>query len=112
MAEISKPAPLGNAASARSGRALAEAAFKSRKPRTLWSDAWRQYRKHKLAIAGTGILFGIILLCVIGPAIYTVPPTKLDIAKGFTPPPINITLPIRPRPLGLQAPGIDILRPV
>ena len=112
MAEISKPAPIGNASSARSGRALAEAAFKTRKPRTLWSDAWRQYRKHKLALVGTGILFSIILLCVIGPFIYTVNPTRIDIAKGFVPPPINITLPIRPRPLGLQAPGIEILRPV
>jgi peptide/nickel transport system permease protein len=114
MAEISKPAPIGSpTAAARAGsRALAEAAFKTRKPRTLWSDAWRQYRKHKLALIGTGMLFTIIIVCVFGPAIYRVHPTQINISMGFVPPPITITLPIRPRPLGLQAPGIEILRPI
>ncbi|MFN8513732.1 MAG: ABC transporter permease [Chloroflexia bacterium] len=114
MAEISKPAPVGGpGAAARSGsRALAEAAFKTRKPRTLWTDAWRQYRKHKLAMVGSALLFTIILVCAIGPFIYTVSPTQIDIAKGFVPPPIEIITPIRPKPLGLQAPSIKILRPV
>jgi peptide/nickel transport system permease protein len=117
MAEVSKPAPIGGAgAAARGGsKMLAEAAFKTRKPRTLWSDAWRQYRKHKLALMGTGILSGIILLCVFGPAIYTVDAEQINrerIAQGIVPPPIEITLPIRPQPLGLQAPGIKILRPI
>jgi peptide/nickel transport system permease protein len=117
MAEVSKPAPIGaGGATARSGsRMLAEAAFKTRKPRTLWSDAWRQYRKHKLALVGTAVLFSIIVLCVFGPAIYTVDAEQINrerIAQGIVPPPIEITLPIRPQPLGLQAPGIKILRPV
>lgn len=112
MAEISKPAPVGQvgAATRPGGRALAEAAFKTRKPRTLWSDAWRQYRKHKLALVGSGLLAVIIVVCVFGPAVYRVNPAKLDIAKGFTPPPIQITLPIRPRPFGLQMPSIQLLR--
>src|SRR4051794_31186554 len=113
MAEISKPAPVGGAGStARSGsRALAEAAFKTRKPRTLWTDAWRQYRKHKLAMVGSVLLFTIIIVCAIGPFIYTVNPTQINVPKGFTPPPIQIITPIRPKPLGLQMPSITILRP-
>jgi peptide/nickel transport system permease protein len=117
MAEVSKPAQqVGSPGTAtRGGRALAEAAFKTRKPRTLWSDAWRQYRKHKLALIGTGVLFSIIILCVFGPAIYTVDAEQINrerIAQGIVPPPIEITLPIRPQPLGFQAPGIKILRPI
>jgi len=117
MAEISKPAPIGGAGAAAHGgsRALAEAAFKTRKPRTLWSDAWRQYRKHKLALIGSGLLFVIILLCVFGPLLYTVKPSQINrerMAQGIVGPPILITLPLRPKPLGLQAPGIQILRPV
>jgi peptide/nickel transport system permease protein len=114
MAEISKPAPIGGAgAGARTGsRALAEAAFKTRKPRTLWSDAWRQYRKHRLAVMGSALLLGIIVICGLGPFIYTTNATKIDIAKSFVPPPIEIITPIRPKPLGLQMPSITILRPV
>ena len=113
MAEISKPTPVGQVgtASRPGGRALAEAAFKTRKPRTLWTDAWRQYRKHKLALVGSGLLACIILMCVLGPAIYRASPTQIDVAgKGLVPPPIQIVLPIRPNPLGLQMPSITFLR--
>src|SRR5205085_11074255 len=44
--------------------------------------------------------------------IYTVNPTQINVPKGFTPPPIQIITPIRPKPLGLQMPSITILRPV
>jgi peptide/nickel transport system permease protein len=41
------------------------------KPRTLWGDAWRRFRRHKLAIAGTIILIFFIVAVIVGPSIYT-----------------------------------------
>ena len=42
----------------------------ARKYRSLWNNAWRQFRKHHLAVAGL-IMFGLILLCtMVGTVIY------------------------------------------
>lgn len=35
--------------------------------RSLWSDVWRQFRRHKGAVAGSIILTIIILACLLGP---------------------------------------------
>lgn len=48
------------------------------RPRTLWGDAWRQFRKHKLAMLAGAVLIGIILLVVIGPFVYKVDPEAID----------------------------------
>ncbi|HMQ33423.1 MAG TPA: ABC transporter permease [Chloroflexaceae bacterium] len=40
------------------------------KPRTLWGDVWRRFRKHKLAIVGAVILTVLTLAVTLGPAIY------------------------------------------
>jgi len=42
-----------------------------------WQLAWRRYKKHKLALFGTGVLFMMIFLAVFGPII--VPFDDLDI---------------------------------
>jgi peptide/nickel transport system permease protein len=39
-------------------------------PRTLWGDAWRRFRKHKLAMAGAIILIFFILTAAVGPLVY------------------------------------------
>ena len=49
------------------------------KPRSLWVDVWRQFRKHKLAIVGLVVFSLIILAVLIGPFIYTADPTYIDI---------------------------------
>ncbi len=41
----------------------------NREIRSLWSDAWRRFRRHKAAMIGSLTLFFIILACAIGPAI-------------------------------------------
>ncbi|MGC8799627.1 MAG: ABC transporter permease [Chloroflexus sp.] len=40
------------------------------KPRTLLSDAWRRFRKHRLAMLGVIVLLTLALLSFIGPYIY------------------------------------------
>ena len=51
----------------------------SKKPRSLWSNAWRQYRRHTLALAGTFVLAFLILATVFGPALYGKSATAIDI---------------------------------
>jgi len=52
---------------------------KSTKPRTLWRDAWGQFRKNKLAILGMVALALLILATIVGPMFYTVDPDKINI---------------------------------
>src|SRR3712207_6387901 len=42
----------------------------ARKPRSLWGDAWRQFRRHRLAMFGL-VLLSLLVVCVgIGPFIW------------------------------------------
>ncbi len=43
----------------------------SSKPRTLWGDAWRRFRRHKLAMFGAGVLLLFSIFVIIGPTAYT-----------------------------------------
>jgi peptide/nickel transport system permease protein len=49
------------------------------KYRSLWGDVWLQFRKHKLALLGIGILAILVLGVTIGPLIYTIDPTYIDV---------------------------------
>ncbi|MEZ4673742.1 MAG: ABC transporter permease [Caldilineaceae bacterium] len=51
----------------------------SSKPRTLWRDAWTQFRKNKLAIMGMVVLSLLFLSVIIGPMVYTIDPENIDI---------------------------------
>ncbi|HWQ15252.1 MAG TPA: ABC transporter permease [Roseiflexaceae bacterium] len=42
----------------------------SSKPRTLWGDAWRRFRRHKLAMIGAAIFLFFCLAVTVGPPIY------------------------------------------
>jgi peptide/nickel transport system permease protein len=44
----------------------------SSKPRTLWGDAWRRFRRHKLAMAGASLLLFFVLMSLVGPPLYVV----------------------------------------
>lgn len=44
-----------------------------RKQRSLWGDAWRQFRKHKLAMVGLVVFVGMLLLTFVGNAVYDKP---------------------------------------
>lgn len=55
---------------------------RSSKPRTLWRDAWRQFRKNRLAILGMTVLGLLLLGVIIGPMVYTVNPETIDILSS------------------------------
>jgi peptide/nickel transport system permease protein len=57
-----------------------------RRHRTLWGDAWIQFRRNKLAVLGLIVLIALILMVLVGPLIYTVDPKRIDImASGEAP---------------------------
>jgi len=58
--------------------ALAES---RRKPRSLWSDAWRQFRRNKMAIAGVVFLVFLVFVAIFAPLIAPHNPVYSDV-KG------------------------------
>jgi len=54
-----------------------------RPPRSLWSDTWRQFRRHRLAMFGV-VVFSILLLAtLIGPFIYRTSSDAIDYSQGL-----------------------------
>ena len=51
-------------------------------PRSLWTNAWRQFRKNKLAIAGLVYLVFLVFVAVLAPAIATHNPVQSDIKNA------------------------------
>lgn len=49
------------------------------KPRSQWWDVWAQFRTHKGALMGLIFLIFITLFVIIGPWLWQIDPTKLDI---------------------------------
>jgi peptide/nickel transport system permease protein len=54
------------------------------KPRTLWGEAWTQFRKHKLAIIGVLTILFIVVAILVGPLIWTVDPQEIDIIAAYS----------------------------
>ena len=54
--------------------------------RSLWQDVWLQFRKHKGAMTGLGILVSLILFSFVGPLLYTVDPQFSDLTALNQPP--------------------------
>ncbi|MCC6168138.1 MAG: ABC transporter permease [Caldilineaceae bacterium] len=50
-----------------------------RTQRTLWGDAWVQFRRNRLAMLGLVILTLLTLVSVVGPVVYDVDPEFIDI---------------------------------
>jgi peptide/nickel transport system permease protein len=44
--------------------------LRAKKPRSLWTNAWRQFRKHRLAMAGAGVLAVLVALTIAGPFLW------------------------------------------
>jgi peptide/nickel transport system permease protein len=73
-----------------------------RPPRSLWTDAWHQFTRHKLAMAGLIVLTVLSLGTLIGPYIYTTPINAIDFK-------ISIQGPSAAHPFGTDDLGRDIL---
>lgn len=74
----------------------------ARKSRTLWSDAWRQFRRHRLAMFGLSVFVFFTAAVAFGPMVYTRPVDNIDFANR------NAGLSLS-HPLGTNDLGQDIL---
>jgi peptide/nickel transport system permease protein len=77
---------LNRPTAALAGPAIAVAPQAKRAPRTLWGDAWRRFRRHRLAMGAVGVLFLLALTCIAGPTFYTKDPKKIDFLQSMKPP--------------------------
>ncbi len=73
-----------------------------RQPRTLWSDAWRKFRRHQLAMAGAFTLILLILIVLAGPFVYTLSRDTTNVLLGAASPSWE-------HPFGTNDIGQDIL---
>lgn len=73
-----------------------------RRHRTLWSDAFRQFRRHRGAMVGL-VVFSVLLLAVIfGPLLYPLSAGEIDMTNRLAPPSIA-------HPMGTDDLGRDLL---
>jgi peptide/nickel transport system permease protein len=49
-------------------------------------DAWRRFRRHKLAVASAGVLLAMVLAIVLGPWLWRVPIDEIDFSARLAPP--------------------------
>src|SRR5713226_6617484 len=82
--------------------ARAEPALQPRSHRTLWGDAFRQFRRHRLAMFGLVVFSFLILATLIGPAVYPRPINDIDFAHKLRSPSLS-------HPFGTDDLGQDIL---
>lgn len=72
------------------------------KPRSQWRDVWDQYRTHKGALVGTFVFVFLIAACFLGPLIWNVDPTFINIRAREQGPSLAF-------PLGTDQLGRDML---
>jgi peptide/nickel transport system permease protein len=80
---------------------VAETAMR-RPSRSLWSDAWRQFRRHRLAMFGVVVLALLLIGTLFGPLLYRVPSDTIDYSAGLLGPSLQ-------HPFGTDDLGRDLL---
>src|SRR3712207_9114651 len=74
----------------------------ARPVRSLWGNAFRQFRRHRLAMFGL-VMFTLLLVgAFVGPFVYTTPVDDIDMAN-------RLDGPSRTHPLGTDNLGQDLL---
>jgi peptide/nickel transport system permease protein len=91
----------GSTPASLSADASASAARPS-KPVTPAAEAWRRFRKHKLAVASLFILGALIFLVIAGPWLWPVPINEIDFTSKLKPPSLA-------HPMGTDDLGQDLL---
>jgi peptide/nickel transport system permease protein len=71
-------------------------------PRTLWGDAWRRFRKHRLAMAGAAVLLFFIIAVLLGPLVWRVDREAIDFSESMSGSSLK-------HPMGTDDLGRDIL---
>jgi peptide/nickel transport system permease protein len=82
--------------------ARAETVFAERGHRALWQDAFRQFRRHHMAMFGLVVFSFLVLATLIGPLIYPHPTNDINFALKLKPPSLS-------HPFGTDDLGQDIL---
>lgn len=67
-----------------------------------WQEAWRRFRKHRLAVVGAAVLVLLILGVLIGPLVWTLPIDEIDFSAALQGPSLA-------HPLGTDDLGQDLL---
>ena len=74
-----------------------------RKPRSLWGDTFRAYRRHRLAMVGTIVFLGLVLAVTIGPMLRPMNLSEVgNFANAFQSPSLD-------HPFGTDPLGRDLL---
>jgi peptide/nickel transport system permease protein len=76
----------------------------AKKHRSLWNNAWRQFRHHRLAVAGLTLFLTFLLLTVVGTTVYPRDKDFIDFLHSSVSPFTSWTY-----PLGTDTLGRDIL---
>jgi peptide/nickel transport system permease protein len=69
---------------------------------TLWHEAWRRFRRHRLALTGSVILVSMVVAVLVGPLVYRVPIDAIDFKS-------KLEGPSWVHPLGTDDLGQDLL---
>src|SRR5579859_3155925 len=80
---------------------VAEAALR-RPSRSLWSDAWRQFKRHHLAMLGVFVLAVLLVATVLGPFVYRQSSDAIDYSSSLLGPSLQ-------HPFGTDDLGRDLL---
>jgi peptide/nickel transport system permease protein len=98
-ASLSAEAP---ASAAPAAVATAPAIPRKRQRFSPWQEAWRRFRRHRLAVASAVVLMAMVAAIAIGPLIWTVPINEIDFAS-------KLEGPSWAHPLGTDDLGQDVL---
>lgn len=85
----------------RAGVLAQESSARYKQSRSLWSDAFRQFRRHKLAMAGSIVLLIFVLAVIFGPMIWPQSPREFNFARAYQ----GVSL---SHPMGTDDLGYDI----
>lgn len=81
-----QPEPMSTVAPRRVLAARLGAATSRRYTRSLWGDAWRRFRHHRLATAGAVAFLFLTAATLAGPLVYPVPINAIDFKASMAPP--------------------------
>jgi peptide/nickel transport system permease protein len=81
---------------------IAQAPALRRRPVSPWADAWRRFKRHRLAMVSLFVLLFLVLAVTLGPLVWPVPINEIDFAA-------KLEGPSWKHPLGTDDLGQDIL---
>lgn len=82
--------------------ALTLDSLRARRPRTLWNDAWRQFRRHRPAMLGLSVFLFFVVAVIVGPSVWHHPIDEINFAARKQAPSLS-------HPFGTDDLGRDIL---